>query len=100
MKFINMNDVLNRWSLDKVVEIITKTKDYCDAHNLKDVELYEIEDNSWADIDNQRIDIEIRYYKNNALTEQKLLLLKGEVIDGKEFHERFEEFYPKKGVYV
>ena len=93
LKFVNFNDVLNRWSIDKVIDICNKIKQYAEEHDLVDVELHRVEDNTWSDEDNQRYDIEIRYKRDNQLWEQKLLILKGEVLDGNEFHRRHNEFY-------
>lgn len=99
LKFINFNDPRNSWSLRKVVEITNLIKAYVDEKNLTDVELLLVEDNTWSDEDNQRYDIEIQYTENGRLIWQKLLIMKGEVIDGATFHERHEEYYPanKKG---
>ena len=96
MKFINFDDPLNRWSLDKTVEVVSKTKLYADSKGYSEVELVEVEDNTWADIANQRIDITITYVKKGHCYRQKLLMLKGEILDGKEFHARFQEFYPER----
>lgn len=47
---------------------------------------------------NGRIDVEIMYEgEDGKMYEQKLLILKGEVIDGLTFHERYSEWYPKDG---
>lgn len=94
LKFINLEDPMNEWRLDKVFEICQKVKEYADKNGLKDVVLHHVEDNVWSDAINQRYDIEIRYRINGHLIEQKLLMLKGEILDGKEFHARHDEFYP------
>lgn len=97
MRFTNLEDPLNRWKLDTVALIVTKVQKYCVKHNLRNVILREVEDNRWSDPDNGRFDIEIIYENENGkLFEQKLLYLQGEIIDGKEFHERIEEFYPRR----
>ncbi len=97
LKFINWDDSLNQWSLDKVIEIVSKIKAYADKKKLKDVILHSVEDSSWSDSENGRIDVEIRFRNNkNQLIQQKLLILKGEVIDGEEFHKRHDEFYSNK----
>jgi hypothetical protein len=93
MQFINFDDPLNRWNLDKVEEIVTLVKEYTETHNLENVELYSVEDNTWCDVTNKRYDIWIRYHQDNQLCEQKLLILKGQILDGKEFHRRHHEFY-------
>ena len=95
--FVNLGDPMNRWKLDEVVRITSLIKEYADKHNLKDVELLEVEDNRWEDEVNQRIDVEIVYPDTKGIMiQQKLLILKGEILDGKEFHKRAEEFYPRK----
>ena len=44
-----------------------------------------------------RIDIEVRYVnEKNTLIQQKLLILNDELIDGKTFHERHNEWYEQK----
>ena len=40
-----------------------------------------------------RIDLWVTY---EGIFTQKLLIMDGEVIDGETFHERFEEWYPRK----
>ena len=97
LKFVNFDDPLNRWTVDVVAEIATKVKSYCSKRGIKDAELHSVEDNTWSDARNQRFDIEIRYVDaRNHLIQQKLLMLNGEVLDGKEFHKRFREFYPEE----
>ena len=97
LQFINWDDPMNRWKLDDVLMIATKIKEYATAHDLKGVELHKVTDNRWEDKENQRFDVEIRYTdENDVLWQQKLLILKGEVIDGKTFHERSREFYQRK----
>lgn len=93
LKFVNFSDPLNRWDIDKVILICNEVKRYADKHNLDKVELHSVEDNTWSDKENQRYDIEIRYMKGNHLIQQKLLMLKGELLDGDEFHNRINEFY-------
>ncbi len=93
LKFVNFSDPLNRWDIDKVILICNEVKRYADNHNLDKVELHRVEDNTWSDKENQRYDIEIRYMKGNQLIQQKLLMLKGELLDGDEFHNRINEFY-------
>lgn len=90
--FLNFSSVDNTWKLDTVIEIISKVKDYCLLKGLSGVELYEVEDNTEKD-PNQRYDVSIRYIRDGHLIQQKLLILKGEVLDGDAFHKRYEEFY-------
>lgn len=94
LKFINLNDSLNRWSLEKIWEITGLIKEYADKHDYHDVKLLSVEDNTWSDEANQRYDIEIDYVSDGGLCRQKLFLMKGEVIDGLQFHKRYAEFYP------
>ena len=96
MTFVKLYDPQNRWPLDTVIEIVNKVKEYADKAGLKDVELREIEDQTWSDPDNNRYDITIVYPLEGILISQKLLLLKGEIVNGEEFHKRFSEFYPDK----
>ena len=97
LRFVNLDDPQNRWSVDTVAEIATKVKSYCSKHGIGSAELYSVEDNTWADGVNQRFDIEIRYVDAKGhLMQQKLLMMCGEVIDGSEFHKRFAEYYPKE----
>ncbi len=46
---------------------------------------------------NNRIDIEVEYLDSKGhLIHQKLLILNDELIDGKAFHERHDEWYPRE----
>ena len=99
LKFIDFSDPLNQWPIDKVAEIVLKTKEYAEKKGLKNVLLHSVEDWSKASKlysdPNNRIDIEIRYTdEKGKLMQQKLLMLKGEILDATEFHERRKEFYP------
>lgn len=99
LKFIDFSDSLNQWPIDKVADIVLKTKEYADKKGLTNVLLHSVEDWSKASEShpdpNNRIDIEIRYTDEKGnLMQQKLLMLKGEIIDGLEFHKRHKEFYP------
>lgn len=96
MKFVKFDDPQNRWSLDTITDIVNKVKEYADTVGLTDVELREIEDQTWSDPINNRFDITIVYLSGGHLISQKLLLLKGELLNGEEFHKRFGEFYPDK----
>ena len=102
-RFINFNEPDKPWELEKIEEIITKVKAYCDrklksSHPIikkyTDIRLIEVEDQTWSDPKNERYDITIQYiHDSNFITRQKLLMLKGEILDGPEFHKRFNEFY-------
>ena len=94
--FRNFNEPYNTWSLKTIAHVVSKVEAWCDKKGLMNVELHEVEDNTWSDTKNQRFDIVIRYMENNHLIEQKLLMLKDEVIDGEEFHKRHDEFYPER----
>ena len=104
LQFINFGDKLNQWPIEKVKEVVDKVSEYAKAHNLKNVMLRCVEDQTWEDPVNQRYNIEISYYEEktldsrsyNTMIVQNLLLMKGEIVTAKEFHKRFEEFYPKK----
>ncbi len=93
MKYYNFSDKNHKCCLDQLFRIVTLIKDYCDRNNLEDVEVLSIEDNTATDTVNQRFDIEIMFRRKGIPVYQKLLILKGEVIDGKTFHKRYEEFY-------
>ncbi len=95
MQFINFGNPANKWSVSTVLDITSKVYDYCRKRGIENAELCTIEDSTWEDKTNMRYDIEIRYNSRGHLIQQKLLMLKGEILDGKSFHERFEEFYPK-----
>lgn len=99
LKFTNLNDILNRWSLDTVVEVVSKVKEYADNHDLTDVYLHEVEDLTYEDPENQRYNIDIRYInENNSLIQQRLLMLKGTVYNCNEVHERRDEFFTRKEI--
>lgn len=85
------------WDLGLLIDILGKVKNYTDEKGRKDVLVISIEDNTFSDPVNERYDIWIRYapQKDGACyIEQQLWILKGELIDGKTFYERHDEFYP------
>ncbi len=92
---VNWGDPLNRWKLDDVLTVCGLAKEYADRHGLKDVGLAEVEDNRESDARNQRFDVTIEFNDGGHLKRQKLLILKGEILDGEEFHRRAGEFYPR-----
>ena len=96
MQFVNLDDPLNRWTVDKVDEIVTLVRQYTETHNIECAELCSVDDNTWSDQKNKRYDVWIRYYKEGHFWEQKLLILKGQILDGKEFHKRYSEFYGER----
>ncbi len=94
-EFINFESN-NYFTLETINEVVSKVKEYADKKGFKEVRLVEVEDNTWSDPVNQRFDITIRYHDNmpgSIEMQRKLLMLKGEVIDGEEFHKRRKEFY-------
>jgi hypothetical protein len=85
-------------NLDTLNDIISAIKEYADKRGYTAVSILKLEDNSEDDIANTRWDVEIVYLAPNnskTLTWQKLLYLKGQLMDAKEFHARHNEFYPK-----
>ena len=90
--FINYDN--KDWDFLTVKKIVDKVEQYVLENALKEVKLLRVEDNTWADAKNQRYDIEISYVDDSGkLMWQKLLILKDEILDGQQFHKRFEEFY-------
>lgn len=90
--FINYDN--KDWDFLTVKRIVDKVEQYVFKKALKDVKLLRVEDNTWADTKNRRYDIEISYVDDKGkLVWQKLLILKDEILDGEQFHKRFEEFY-------
>ncbi len=91
-KFIDFSGK-GSWTIDKVLEVVTKIKAYTDKKGYDNVRLFSVEDNTWSDPVNERYDIELSFTSKGKAYTQKLLILKGEVLDGTEFHKRFSEFY-------
>lgn len=90
--FINYDN--KDWDFLTVKRIVDKVEQYVFKKALKEVKLLRVEDNTWADAKNRRYDIEISYVDDKGkLVWQKLLILKDEILDGEQFHKRFEEFY-------
>lgn len=99
LKFINMADFYNRWSLETVRDIVVKVYNYAIVRKgLKNVELAGVEDMNYYPAEkNERYNIRIRYTGDDGqLWEQWLVMLNGEVLDGAEFHKRLQEFYPRE----
>ncbi len=83
------------WPIDLMIDILSKIKTYADKNGYTNVEVLRVEDSTWSAPANERYDVEIVYTgKDNKPIRQKLLMLKGELLDGIEFHKRFREFYP------
>ena len=100
MNFVNLDDPYNRWSLKELSMVTDLVKKYVSTHNegacIKNVEVLEVENKTWSDPENMRYDVTITFTdENNHLWWQKLLILKGEILDGNEFHQRIREFYPR-----
>lgn len=96
MIYVNFDNNHNS-TLDELYDVFSKLKDYAAKKKLENVSVLSVENCTWQDKENQRYDIEISYTdKSNKLFSKKLLILKGEVIDGVEFHRRYEEFYPDR----
>ena len=99
LRFINLNDIMNKWPLETVLEVVAKVKEYTDSHGLDGVYLHEVEDLTYEDPENQRYNIDIRYInENNSLIQQRLLMLKGTVYNCNEVHERRDEFFTRKEI--
>ena len=97
LQFINWEDPLNQWRLDTVAMLVQEVQKYAASKGLNNVILHSVEDNRWSDPQNGRFDIEIRFPdEKKHMIQQKLLYLKGEIIDGETFHKRREEFYPER----
>lgn len=92
-KLINFSDN-ELWDLNVLIDIKSKVEKYILDNKYNNAYINEIENSTWTDPINQRYDIWITYIKNKKLFQQKLLYLKGELLDGNEFHKRYEEFYP------
>ena len=93
--FINLDEPDKKWELKTLQMIISLISGYCEKHSFEDVALVSVEDNTWSDPDNKRFDIWVEYTKEDKRFQQKLLILKGEILDGDEFHKRHDEFYPR-----
>ena len=95
MILINLSKESNDVDYKMVAKIIDEVEKYCLTHEIEEYNIVSIEDSTWSDPVNQRHDVSLRYHKNGHFLEQKLLFLKGELLDGEEFHKRAEEFYPR-----
>ena len=86
----------NCFTVDKIAEIVGKVKAYADSNGYKNAYLISVE-KDYDDKENDRYDVEITFVNNNGSNVlQKLLMLKGEIVDGHEFHHRFNEFYERR----
>ena len=87
--------------LNEMISILEKVKEYAARKDLEYVQVCEVEDCRWSDPRNKRFDVTILYLKrgygdNAGMIRQKLLILNGELLDGEEFHKRYNEFYGKE----
>ncbi len=92
-KLVNFAEPDKQWDLATLADIIKKVNKYATERGLENTTLSEIEDQSWSDSKNRRFDIVIEFEVCGIRTRQKLLYLKGQILDGQEFHKRFHEFY-------
>lgn len=92
---VNWSDTGCFWDLEVLSDIYLKVKAYAESKGYKEFSINSIEDNTEDDPDNNRYDIELFYVspKDGCYMYQKLLYLKGEIVDGITFHNRFSEFY-------
>ena len=94
IRLINLSYPEKLWSLDTLVDILTKVKEYADAHQYRDVSVTLIEDQTYSDPANNRFNVEIiATTPEGRMIHQMLFYLKGEIIDGNDFHRRHDEFY-------
>ena len=98
MKYTNSTEFIDfwntgYWALETVNNIVSKVSEYAEKKGLKDVKLVSVENNINSDPKNQRFDVVIQHLGETCHVQRKLLILKGEVIDGDEFHKRYKEFY-------
>lgn len=92
-KFISFNPEKTYIGVALLSDILNKVNMYAHDNGYLNVKLIEIEDQSWLDQENRRYDIRISYTYQGTQWSQLLLYLKGEIVDGEQFHKRFDEFY-------
>lgn len=92
-KLINAYD--DGWNLNVLCDIVTQIANYSYQNGIRIMKIESIEDNSRADDENLRYDVRIVVMgdEDRPLYRMKLLYLKGQIMDGEEFHERYDEFY-------
>ena len=84
------------YPIQELEVILDALKKYGEEHCWEGVLIRSISHDA-ADDGNNRIDIEVSYTDANRKSiYQKLWMMRGEIIDGVEFHKRFEKFYPEK----
>lgn len=86
------------WPISELKKVLDAIENYrlkklSDCESLR---VCSLEKNLKSKDKNDRVDIEVNYIHNGQFIYQKLLMMKGEVVDGSEFHKRFQEFYPEK----
>lgn len=87
------------WPINELLKVLNAVNIYTKKlSDCKEVHIVSVEKFLSEHDNNDRVDIEIIYLQENQLIHQKLLMMKGEIIDGMTFHERFNEFYPGKMV--
>lgn len=75
---------------DKLRKILDLLDNYMKGKPYTIVEMWQ---DNVKDI-NDRIDVSIKFENNKGLPiRQKLLILKGELVDGETFHKRYKEWY-------
>lgn len=95
MRTVLTNFYEDGWDLGVLADIRHKTDAYAVKHELIDCTIIQVFDNSKVDEANNRYDIDVVYKDavTGRRTRAKLLYMKGDVVDGEEFHKRYEEFY-------
>ena len=83
------------WDFTTLADIRDQIEEYAKAKGYEDVQVLTIIDNTHCDEENGRYDIEIICCDTvlGKKIRQKLLYLRGELLDRAEFSERYEEFY-------
>lgn len=95
MKITAYSDIFGRpvhLTSDKLRQILRLIDDYMQN---QPYDILDIHEDDLCD-PNGRIDIKIRFSRDGKLIDQKLLILKGELIDGETFHKRFSEWYGQR----
>lgn len=95
--FVKFGEIDNKWTIEEIFKVVSKINAYCEREGLSGAELVSVKDNTVRDPKNQRHDIILRYSDSLGVpVRHKLLMMKDEIISGKEFSERFYEFYPER----
>ena len=83
------------WTLGLLADLMGKLKAFAESKGWERATLVSCEDCTEYDSVNQRYNIVVRYLIGEHVYDSWLLFLKGEIIDGKAFHKRYDEFYPE-----